>query len=92
MGLKRCPFCLNDNAEVVDFGNDDGEIEYAACCTNCGATGPNDISVELASEMWNLRRIEHPEEIKLIQFFELRKRQPERGIIEVWDQVCNTPA
>jgi len=60
--LKPCPFCLNKKVEVVDFGNDDGEIEYAVCCENCGATGPNDISIQLASEMWNLRRIEHPKE------------------------------
>jgi len=52
---------LENNVVVIDFGNQDGNIEYAVCCQNCGATGPNDISVKLASKMWNLRRIERQE-------------------------------
>ncbi len=57
MALKPCPFCLKKDVVVVDFGNQDGNIEYAVCCQNCGATGPNGSSVKLASEMWNLRFI-----------------------------------
>lgn len=50
--LRECPFC-GENMPKRD--NNDWN-EYIVWCENCGAIGPNHISVDSTDEMWNLRR------------------------------------
>ena len=60
--IKQCPFCASSLWEV-DFwlsGAADSHKEYCIQCLNCGAQGPNNMTRELAIEMWNMRRAEFP--------------------------------
>ena len=49
--MKPCPFCGS-----IDIRSSQNNDEHLFWCGNCGALGPNDISFEYATQMWNLRR------------------------------------
>lgn len=65
--LLPCPFCGYDAVEVISFEVEETQsIEFAVTCQNCSCFGPNDISLERAAEMWNLRRLAHPTDLALV--------------------------
>lgn len=58
---ELCPFCGSGDvgASTWEIDNRDGQHdhdEFAVMCDNCGAQGPNALSVSDARRMWNLRR------------------------------------
>ena len=53
---RECPFCDKNGFQEVEEATFKTHTEYRVACTNCGAHGPNEISVEQAIKMWNLRR------------------------------------
>ncbi len=53
---RECPFCDKDGFQEVEEATFKTHTEYRVACANCGAHGPNEISVEQAIKMWNLRR------------------------------------
>jgi len=53
---RECPFCDKDGFQEVEEATFKTHTEYRVACANCGAHGPNEISVEQAIKKWNLRR------------------------------------
>ena len=56
---KPCPFCASPKTRIDEWPVA-LHTEYAGACEHCGATGPYDLGVSGAIEMWNLRRTEFP--------------------------------
>ena len=56
--VKPCPFCGSDDV-ILDVWHTAGHTEFAVVCQNCSASGPFDLSVTKAEEMWNMRRLEN---------------------------------
>ena len=56
---KPCPFCASTDLRIEEWLMRE-HIEKAVYCNNCGAQGPNALSVGDAVEMWNLRRRKFP--------------------------------
>jgi len=54
--LLPCPYCGDRMDDYVLQVWEVNVKEYAIGCRNCGASGPNDISKDGATKMWNLRR------------------------------------
>jgi Lar family restriction alleviation protein len=51
-----CPYC-GDRMDDYDLQVWEINVkEYAISCRNCGASGPNGVSKNDATDMWNLRR------------------------------------
>lgn len=65
--LKPCPFCASEHIElqykIVGGGYSARHTEHYGYCWNCGATGPNGMSVEDGTRLWNLRREKKPESL-----------------------------
>ena len=59
METKPCPFCASPKTRIDEWPVA-LHTEYAVACENCGATGPYDLGVSGAIEMWNMRRTEFP--------------------------------
>jgi len=55
--VKPCPFCASDDIRLDEETKKDHLSNFTYCCNNCGAVGPNDLSLVKAAEMWNLRRL-----------------------------------
>ena len=57
--MKNCPFCGYGGSkfEMMTVGD---HCEHWAMCTNCGATGPNELTKVRAAETWNMRREVYP--------------------------------
>jgi len=55
--LKQCPFCASTDLEVRWTPSND---DCAVTCNNCGALGPNELSVKAAFESWGMRRSHFP--------------------------------
>lgn len=53
--MKPCPFCRNTNQRLLSWSVDK-HMEHAVECLNCGARGPNELTVHRAWDMWNMRR------------------------------------
>jgi len=66
MDTKPCPFCAYLKTRVDSYTSSFGHhiTECAVACENCGATGPYDLGVSGAIEMWNMRRTEFPNTTK----------------------------
>ena len=62
--LKPCPFCGKEMQKYDNCGD-----ENIIWCSNCGATGPNDLTPALAEKMWNMRR---PEDALCFRIAELK--------------------
>ena len=59
MDTKPCPFCASPKTRIDEWSVA-LHTEYAGACEHCGATGPYDLGVSGAIEMWNMRRTEFP--------------------------------
>ena len=53
MKLEPCPFCASDDIRLAEVH----DKEKVFWCGNCGAFGPNEVSLELAERMWDFRRL-----------------------------------
>lgn len=51
--LKECPFCGNEEVEMLEFT----DTAFVICCPKCYTTGPQGTTEDEAIEKWN-RRVE----------------------------------
>jgi Lar family restriction alleviation protein len=68
--LKPCPFCastdLREREHYIQHAVN-GHHEWTVNCYNCGAVGPNSLSIDDARRMWNMRREKFPAPYKPAQ-------------------------
>lgn len=62
-----CPFCAYQPHPSDHVRCEYELVHYAINCRNCGAIGPNEISLAEARRMWNLRRTSWPPDQGMIQ-------------------------
>ena len=56
---KKCPFCGYTITDIPAWAIED-HTEFTVRCQNCGACGPNGLSVHDAIRLWNMRREVYP--------------------------------
>ena len=57
--MLECPFCGAKRCKHI-YINQGDHLEYAIACENCGAVGPNSLTILSAMDAWNMRRKEMP--------------------------------
>lgn len=68
--LAPCLFCDNNGQFKFSVMESDIEGFYNMHCFRCGATGPNDETIEGAEQAWNHRTRQDPVKDRLVEALE----------------------